>query len=180
MITPMDIENKEFKKGFRGYHEEEVDEFLDRVKEDFENLYRENLDLKEKIKLYQEQVSRYKTIEKTLNDTLITAQAAAKDTCDAANKKAKIIVEDAELKSKQIIENCKEKIVVLTKEYDDLVKEFKIFRNKFKSLIQDEMTNLDEIFFNVDEYCNEPFCMIDSSEDNHDSLAEDEVASSME
>ena len=43
MITPMDIENKEFKKGFRGYNEEEVDEFLDIVKEDFENLYRENL-----------------------------------------------------------------------------------------------------------------------------------------
>ena len=104
MITPMDIENKEFKKGFRGYNEEEVDEFLDIVKEDFENLYRENLDLKEKLKLYQEQVSRYKSIEETLNATLITAQTAAEDTCSAANKKAKIIVEEAELKSKQIIE----------------------------------------------------------------------------
>ena len=103
MITPMDIENKEFKKGFRGYNEEEVDEFLDIVKEDFENLYRENLDLKEKLKLYQEQVSRYKSIEETLNATLITAQTAAEDTCSAANKKAKIIVEEAELKSKQII-----------------------------------------------------------------------------
>ena len=60
MITSMEIENKEFKKGLRGYTEEEVDEFLDLVKEDFENLYRENLDLKEKLKLYQEQVSRYK------------------------------------------------------------------------------------------------------------------------
>ena len=98
MITPMDIENKEFKKGFRGYNEEEVDEFLDIVKEDFENLYRENLDLKEKLKLYQEQVSRYKSIEETLNATLITAQTAAEDTCSAANKKAKIIVEEAELR----------------------------------------------------------------------------------
>ena len=95
MITSMDIENKEFKKGFRGYHEEEVDEFLDLVKEDFENLYRENLDLKEKLKLYQEQVSRYKSIEDTLNATLITAQTAAEDTCTAANKKARIIVEEA-------------------------------------------------------------------------------------
>ena len=107
MITPMDIENKEFKKGFRGYNEEEVDEFLDIVKEDFENLYRENLDLKEKLKLYQEQVSRYKSIEETLNATLITAQTAAEDTCSAANKKAKIILEESELKSKQIIEDCK-------------------------------------------------------------------------
>ena len=110
MITSMDIENKEFKRCFRGYHEEEVDEFLDLVKEDFENLYRENLDLKEKLKLYQEQVSRYKSIEDTLNATLITAQTAAEDTCTAANKKARIIVEEAELKSKQIIEDCNERI----------------------------------------------------------------------
>ena len=142
MITPMDIENKEFKKGFRGYNEEEVDEFLDIVKEDFENLYRENLDLKEKLKLYQEQVSRYKSIEETLNATLITAQTAAEDTCSAANKKAKIIVEEAELKSKQIIEDCKERIIELQNQYDNLVKEFKIFRNKFKSLIKDEMTTM--------------------------------------
>ena len=150
MITPMDIENKEFKKGFRGYNEEEVDEFLDIVKEDFENLYRENLDLKEKLKLYQEQVSRYKSIEETLNATLITAQTAAEDTCSAANKKAKIIVEEAELKSKQIIEDCKERIIELQNQYDNLVKEFKIFRNKFKSLLEDEIRSIDEIFYNVD------------------------------
>ena len=50
MLTPVEIENKEFKKGIRGYREDEVDEFLDIVKEDFENLYRENTDLKEKKK----------------------------------------------------------------------------------------------------------------------------------
>ena len=160
MITPMDIENKEFKKGFRGYNEEEVDEFLDSVKEDFENLYRENLDLKEKLKLYQEQVSRYKSIEETLNATLITAQTAAEDTCNAANKKARIIE--------------------LQNQYDNLVKEFKVFRNKFKSLIKDEMTTLDEIFYDVDEQCKEPFVSSELSADMNTLLAEDEAASALE
>lgn len=184
MITPMDIENKEFKKSFRGYSEDEVDEFLDTVKEDFENVYKENLELKEKLNLYKEQVSRYKSIEKTLNDTLITAQIAAEDTCEVANKKAKIIVEEAELKSKQIIANCKERIIDLQGEYDNLVKEFKIFRNKFKSLIKDEMTNLDDIFYDVDESCKQPFMSSDLEEhfelDENISLAEDEAASAME
>lgn len=180
MITPMDIENKEFKKGFRGYNEEEVDEFLDSVKEDFENLYRENLDLKEKLKLYQEQVSRYKSIEETLNATLITAQTAAEDTCNAANKKARIIVEEAELKSKQITDNCKERIIELQNQYDNLVKEFKVFRNKFKSLIKDEMTTLDEIFYDVDEQCKEPFVSSELSADMNTLLAEDEAASALE
>ena len=157
MITPMDIENKEFKKGFRGYNEEEVDEFLDIVKEDFENLYRENLDLKEKLKLYQEQVSRYKSIEDTLNATLITAQSAAEDTCVAANKKAKIIVEEAQLQSKHIIDETNNRILELKKEYDNLVREFKVFRNRFKSLIKEELDTLDEIFYDVDESCEMPF-----------------------
>ncbi|MCB5943069.1 DivIVA domain-containing protein, partial [bacterium 210820-DFI.6.52] len=71
-------------------------EFLDLVKEDFENVYRENLELKDKIRMYQEQVSKFENIEETLKATLITAQTAAEDTCSAANKKAKIIVEEAE------------------------------------------------------------------------------------
>lgn len=180
MITPMDIENKEFKKGFRGYSEEEVDEFLDSVKEDFENLYRENLDLKEKLKLYQEQVSRYKTIESTLNATLITAEKAAEDTCTAANKKARIIVEEAELKSKQVIEDCNERIFSLRKEYDDLVKEFKVFRNRFKSLIEDEIKNIDEIFSDVDENCKEPFAVAEIANERNTVLAEEEAASALE
>lgn len=38
MLTPIEIENKEFKKGLRGYRDEEVDEFLDIIKEDYESL----------------------------------------------------------------------------------------------------------------------------------------------
>ena len=86
MLAPIEIENKEFKKVLRGYKEEEVDEFLDLVKEDYEQLYRENAELKEKVRLYQDQINKYENIEETLNATLITAQRAAEDTCNAANK----------------------------------------------------------------------------------------------
>lgn len=154
MLTPIEIENKEFKKGLRGYKEEEVDEFLDIVKEDFERIYKENIDLKEKIHLYQDQVSRYKNIEDTLKATLITAQSAAEDTCNAANKKAQIIVEEAELRARQIIEQGNNQVIEIRKEYDTLVKEFKIFRNKFQSLLEDEMRNIDEIFNHVGENIN--------------------------
>ena len=143
MLTPVEIENKEFKKGIRGFREDEVDEFLDIVKEDFETLYRENIDLKEKVKMYQDQINKYENIEETLKATLITAQSAAEDTCSAANKKAKIIVEEAELRSRQIIEQANNRVIEIRKEYDSLVKEFKIFRNKFKSLLEDEIKSID-------------------------------------
>lgn len=151
MLTPVDIENKEFKKGIRGYREDEVDEFLDLVKEDFENVYRENLELKDKIRMYKEQVSKFENIEETLKATLITAQTAAEDTCSAANKKAKIIVEEAELRSRQIIGQANNRVIEIRKEYDSIVKEFKIFRNKFKSLLEDEIRSVDDIFSDIDE-----------------------------
>ena len=151
MLTPVEIENKEFKKGIRGFREDEVDEFLDIVKEDFETLYRENIDLKEKIKMYQDQINKYENIEETLKATLITAQSAAEDTCSAANKKAKIIVEEAELRSRQIIEQANNRVIEIRKEYDSLVKEFKIFRNKFKSILEDEIRSIDDIFCDIDE-----------------------------
>ena len=151
MLTPVEIENKEFKKGIRGYREDEVDEFLDIVKEDFENIYRENLDLKEKVRMYNDQINKYENIEETLKATLITAQTAAEDTCSAANKKAKIIVEEAELRSRQIIEQANNRVIEIRKEYDSLVKEFKIFRNKFKSLLEDEIRSVDDIFSDIDE-----------------------------
>lgn len=151
MLTPVEIENKEFKKGIRGYREDEVDEFLDIVKEDFENLYRENTDLKEKIRMYNDQINKYENIEETLKATLITAQTAAEDTCSAAHKKAKIVVEEAELRSRQIIEQANNRVIEIRKEYDSIVKEFKIFRNKFKSLLEDEIRSVDDIFSDIDE-----------------------------
>ena len=157
MITPIEIQNKEFRRAFRGYSEDEVDDVLKIVTEDFEALYKENMDLQEKVTLYQEQVSRYKSIEETLNATLITAQSAAEDTCVAANKKAKIIVEEAQLQSKHIIDETNNRILELKKEYDNLVREFKVFRNRFKSLIKEELDTLDEIFYDVDESCEMPF-----------------------
>lgn len=150
MLTPIEIENKEFKRALRGFKEEEVDEFLDIVKEDYEHLYRENLELKEKVKLYQDQINKYENIEETLKATLIRAESVAEDTCSAANKKAKIIVEEADLKSRQIIEQANNQVIEIRKEYNEMVKEFKVFRNKFKSLLEDEIRSIDEIFYNVD------------------------------
>ncbi|MDU5095821.1 MAG: DivIVA domain-containing protein [Peptostreptococcus anaerobius] len=150
MITPEIIESKEFKKGFRGYNEAEVDIFLDELRDDFEATLKENEALKEKLSMYKDQVGKYSSIEETLKETLITAQSAAEGTTNAANKKARVIVQEAELQSKQMIDKANNKVVEIRNEYESLVKEFKVFRNKFKSLLEDEMKNVDDIFNDVE------------------------------
>ena len=92
MIAPIEIENKEFKKVLRGYKEEEVDEFLDLVKEDYEQLYRENAELKEKVRLYQDQINKYENIEETLNSAMLNFFFGK-------NEKSKLFKKDMEMLS---------------------------------------------------------------------------------
>lgn len=150
MITPQEIEEKIFKKSMRGFNCEEVDEFLDELRVDYENLIRENDSLKERLRMYGDQLNKYTNIEDTLKETLITAQTAAEDTTSAANKKAKIIVEEAEFIAKQKIDEANSRVLEIRKEYDNITAEFKIFKNKFKSLLENEIKNIDEICSNID------------------------------
>lgn len=66
MLTPLDIENREFKKSFRGYNVNELDEFLDDILEDYERVYKENIELKDKINVFSDQIRYYKSLEETL------------------------------------------------------------------------------------------------------------------
>lgn len=151
MLTPETIETKEFKKAFRGYSEDEVNDFLLEIKDDFEALVKENEALKEKLSMYADQVSKYSSIESTLKETLITAQSAAEDTTNAANKKARVIVQEAELQAKQIISKANNTVLEIRNEYESILKEFKVFRIKFKSMLENQIKNVDEIFSDIEE-----------------------------
>ena len=87
-LTPMDINNKEFKKGLRGYSADEVDEFLDEVVDNYEELYKENANLKEKLANLNEKIDHYSKIETTIQNTLLLAQNAAEQAKSAAQKEA--------------------------------------------------------------------------------------------
>ena len=105
MLTPMDIQNREFKKGFRGYNENEVDEFLDMIVADYERLLRENEKLKERAGNNEKELTHYKGLEQNLQDTLLVAQKTAEDVLNAARKNAKEIRENAANEAQTVHEN---------------------------------------------------------------------------
>ena len=104
-LTPMDINNKEFKRGLRGYNPEEVDEFLDEVIENYEQLYKDNSKLKEKVTLANEQIEHYKKIESTIQNTLLLAQNAADQAKTSAEKEADMVIKNANETAQRILEN---------------------------------------------------------------------------
>lgn len=144
MITPLEIQNKEFKRGMRGYKEDEVDEFLDQIMIDYEKLYKENMELKEKIEAAHHQMGKYKDIEETLKNTLILAQNAADDVRSSAHKKSEIIIQEAESKAKDIINGAHKEVQEIRNEYENTKKQMQIFKTRFRTLLQSQLDSLVE------------------------------------
>ncbi|MFL6554570.1 MAG: DivIVA domain-containing protein, partial [Bacillus sp. (in: firmicutes)] len=94
-LTPLDIHNKEFNKGFRGYDEDEVNEFLDQVIKDYELVLREKKEMEERLNDMNERLGHFVTIEDTLNKSIIIAQEAGEDVKRNAQKEAKLIIKEA-------------------------------------------------------------------------------------
>lgn len=151
MITPLDIQNKEFKKSFRGYKESEVDQFLDDIIEDYENLHRENIELKDKILVLSEQIKQYNNLEETLKETLIVAQGTADEVIGAARQKADLIIEDAENTSRKLIDAANDEVRTIRREYDYLIKEIFIFKTRYKSFIEAQLITLDEFYSKIEK-----------------------------
>ncbi len=146
MITPLDIQNKEFKKSLLGYNAKEVDSYLDAINDNYEKLYRENIELKDKIGILTDQIRQYNNLEETLKSTLVIAQSTADDVTSAARKKAELIIEDAEIQAKNRTNEALNEVRNIMKEYDYLKKEIFIFKTRYESFIKAQLISLEEFY----------------------------------
>jgi cell division initiation protein len=142
MITPMDIRNIEFKKAFKGYKEDEVDEFLDKLVADYERVYRENGELKDRISIDNERIESYNSMEKSLQSTLLIAQTTAEDIVANSRKKADIVIKEAEEQARRIIEDGNNNVLKVNKDFEELKKEVQVFKTRFKTLLESELEAL--------------------------------------
>lgn len=138
-ITPIDITNKEFKRTMRGYSSEEVDEFLDDIVEDFEALYRENSNLKEKIENFNDKMNHYTEIEKTLQSTLILAQSTADATKAQAAVESQNILNVAHEKAKLIVREANASVEDLKRDYEKYRMEFMNYRKRVSQFMENQM-----------------------------------------
>ena len=103
MLTPIDIQKQDFGVKLRGYNADEVDDFLDMVGSDYEKLYKENIELRDKVSSLAKDVEKYKAMEDTLQNSIILAQGAAEDIKKNASERADNIISEAHNKSEDIL-----------------------------------------------------------------------------
>lgn len=144
-LTPLDIEKKEFRRTFRGYSEEEVDEFLDSIIQDYEALYRENLDLKDKNQNLREQLEQYQRLEETLKNTLLLAQQTAEEAKNNAQREVEIILKEAREKAAGIIAEAEEQLQATLQQFQQRKQELRVFQSKIKTLLEAQMELLLEL-----------------------------------
>ena len=146
MYTPLDIENKKFaKQMMNGYSVEEVDNFLDELTLDYEKLYKESNENKGKMAELEASLTKYKSLETTLQNTLVMAQSTADEIKKVAKQEADQIVRDAQGTAKQQVMELEQQITLKTKELDDLKKQFDVYKAKIESLLISQLELLKEV-----------------------------------
>lgn len=131
----MDIEQQEFSRSFRGYNEEEVDDFLDKIVKDYEELISENTRLNEEIERMKERLKEYSEIEETLKSALLNAQKSAEEMKEKVENEAKMIIEKAKMEAEIIKQQAFQKGDEIKNEIDNLRRYKFIFKERLKSML---------------------------------------------
>lgn len=134
-IDPSEIEIPKFRLSLKGYNQREVDEFITKLREHYQEIAHQNNVLTEEINELTEQIKGYTSKKERLEDALISAQKSAQLISENSQEQAKLIVKEAEIKAKTILEGGEKKLQELRNEIANLNEQKRLFLTKLKSLI---------------------------------------------
>ena len=144
-LTPLDIRKQPFRKTMMGFDRDQVNSFLYQVAGEFEQLNKKNDELSASVKILQERLDIYEKIEKTLNETLITAQRATDEAKLNAQREAELIIKDAQVRADQYEDRSRRKVNDLEADSASLRTQRDSFLARFKSMLRDQLALLDVV-----------------------------------
>jgi len=144
VLTPRDIHEAEFKVVWRGYSPQEVDEFLGKLVEKYEELCQENESLKESLKELQTRLGEYSRMELTIVDTLETAKQTAENLKAVAEREREAILEEARIRAETILQRARERAQESLARLEELQREGESFRFRFRALLEQYLAMLED------------------------------------
>ena len=134
MLTPVEIQNRVFKSGGLGYDKKDVDAFMKEIVDSYELLYREKMELTDKVNVLNDALQNYKTIEKTMQKALMLAQKTAEETQETALRNAHAIEKEAMTKSEIIVSDAKHELERIHQKTVQLCQQYEKYKLQFKNL----------------------------------------------
>ena len=149
-ITSLEIKDKTFSTRFRGFDQEEVDEFLDIVVRDYEDLVRSNHDKDLHIKSLEERLSYFDEMKDSLSQSVLIAQDTAERVKQAATERSNNIIQQAEQDAQRLLEEAKYKANEILRqatdnakkvavETEELKNKSRVFHQRLKSTIESQL-----------------------------------------
>jgi len=138
MLTPIEIQEKKLRFGI-GYDKRSIDVFLRQLTDDYEKLYRENLDLKDKVNNMTNALQHYKTVEKSMQKALVLAEKSADETREASRALAKEIEAEARNRASEIIADAEQEKQAIKRKIITLMAQYDSYRSQYKHLVQAQL-----------------------------------------
>ncbi len=146
MITPLDIENKTFSKQVvNGYSTQEVHEFMAELLRDYEKMYKENIEYKDKIAVLNQGIQHYKAIEDTLQNALVVAQGTAETVKQNARVEADNILKEAEINAQKSVDEIGKVMLENQLKLQETKKQFDVYKAKMEALLISQLELLKDI-----------------------------------
>lgn len=144
-LTPLDIHNREFRRGFRGYDEDEVDEFLDEVVRDYEQVIKERDRLKDQVAELDHRLEQYRQLEDSLQKALLMAQRTSEEMIEQARKEAEMIVREAKLEADRLLQAARAEVRQVEETFLQRQNDLKLWQAKVRSLLESQLALLNHL-----------------------------------
>lgn len=136
-----------FRTNIYGYNKSDVANFVKEVASEYESIYEKLKNVTLEAESLRKENEKYKSLEKTLNDTLLLAQETSANAQKAAYAQSKLIVEDARNNASKIVNNSLIKAQNIEREAEELQRKVISYKKRFIALVEsqvDEMDKFDE------------------------------------
>ena len=135
-ITPLDIQNRQFRVKFRGFDVKEVDAFLEQVAETLKALAERAQSLERALERSRSDVSAYREREETFKTALVNAQTVMEQLKSNAKKSASLIIADAEVKAEKLLQRAHKRLSQLHEDISELKRQRQQIESQIQSIIE--------------------------------------------
>lgn len=150
-LTPLDIQQQQFKSSLWGFDTKEVDAFLDLVATEFERITRDNNALRDQIRQRDGELEGHREREQTLKDTMLTATRLADEVRENARKEAEVVVARAETQGEQIVAHAHTRLVRVLEDVDELKRQKAQMEASLRSVLESHRKLLDAMIERADD-----------------------------
>jgi len=150
-ITPIDIQQHQFKSRLMGYDKAGVDQFLEIIAGEIERLFRQNQDLQEELARTKSTLAEMRERETTLKETLLTTQKVTDELKSNARREAELVLADAEVRAERVMRNAEDRRLQLIEEIQEIKRQKIDFETSLRSMLEKHVRMLDLNILSIGE-----------------------------